>query len=64
MADFGVICSYSRPRVSNDNPFSERQLKTLKQQSDYPGRFSGPQHTRLWASDYFAWITTSIATVA
>ena len=55
MADFGVVCSHSRPRVSNDNPFSESQFKTLKHQPDYPGRFSSPQHARLWASDYFAW---------
>ena len=37
----GVERSYSRPRVSNDNPFSESQFKTLKYQPDYPGAFEG-----------------------
>lgn len=55
MADFGVVCSHSRPRVSSDNPYSESQFKTLKHQPDYPGRFDSPGHARLWASDYFAW---------
>jgi putative transposase len=57
MADFGVVCSHSRPRVSNDNPYSESQFKTLKHQPDYPGRFDSPGHALLWASDYFAWCT-------
>lgn len=55
MADFGVVCSHSRPRVSNDNPFSESQFKTLKTQPDFPGRFESPGHARHWASNYFAW---------
>jgi putative transposase len=55
MADFGVVCSHSRPRVSNDNPYSESQFKTLKHQPDYPGRFESPDQARRWASDYFAW---------
>jgi putative transposase len=55
MADFGVVCSHSRPRVSNDNPYSESQFKTLKFQPDYPKRFESAQYARLWASDYFAW---------
>ena len=37
MANLGVSCSHSRPRVSNDNPFSESQFKTQKQQPDYRG---------------------------
>ena len=32
----GVLSSYSRPRVSNDNPFSEAQFRTLKYRSNYP----------------------------
>ena len=55
MADFGVVCSHSRPRVSNDNPYSESHFKTLKLQPDYPMHFESAQHARLWASDYFAW---------
>jgi putative transposase len=55
MAELGVTCSHSRPRVSNDNPFSESQFKTLKQQPDYPGRFEGPGHARAWCTEYFLW---------
>jgi transposase InsO family protein len=40
----GVERSHSRPRVSNDNAFSESQFKTLKYQPDYPGAF--PQQAR------------------
>jgi len=50
-----VTCSHSRPRVSNDNAFSESQFKTQKYQPDYPGRFDHPAHARNWCEDYFAW---------
>ena len=39
MADLGVTKTHSRPHVSNDNPFSEAQFKTLKYRPDYPDRF-------------------------
>jgi putative transposase len=39
MADLGVVKSHSRPHVSDDNPFSEAQFKTLKYRPDYPARF-------------------------
>jgi putative transposase len=55
MADVGVVCSHGRPRVSNDNPFSESQFKTLKTHPDFPGRFDSPESARLWAVDYFCW---------
>ena len=55
MAELGATCSHSRPRVSNDNPFSESQFKTQKLQPDYPGRFQGPGHARSWCADYFRW---------
>jgi len=38
-ASLGVTRSFNRPHVSNDNPFSEAQFRTLKYQPDYPGRF-------------------------
>ncbi|MDN5940146.1 MAG: IS3 family transposase, partial [Salinisphaera sp.] len=44
----GVSRSYSRPRVSNDNPFSESQFKTLKYSPDYPGRFTDTEQARQW----------------
>ena len=40
LADLGVTQSHSRPHVSNDNPFSEAQFKTLKYRPDFPERFS------------------------
>jgi putative transposase len=51
----GVSRSFSRPRVSNDNPFIESQFKTLKYQPDYPGRFAGDLHGRAWLQDFFVW---------
>jgi putative transposase len=39
LADLGVTKTHSRPYVSNDNPFSESQFKTLKYRPDFPGRF-------------------------
>ena len=45
-ADLGVTQSHSRPNVSNDNPFSEAQFKTLKYRPDFPERFGSAQHGR------------------
>lgn len=39
LADLGVTKSHSRPHVSDDNPYSEAQFKTLKYRPDYPERF-------------------------
>jgi len=55
MADLGVTKTHSRPHVSNDNPYSEAQFKTLKYQPDYPTRFGCPQDARSWAKDFFGW---------
>jgi putative transposase len=51
----GASRSFSRPRVSNDNPYSEAQFKTLKYQPDYPGCFASLLHGRAWLQDFFAW---------
>ena len=55
MRTLDVTCSHSRPRVSNDNAFSESPFKTQKYQPDYPGRFDHPAHARHWCEDYFDW---------
>jgi|AntDeeMetagen681_2_1112603.scaffolds.fasta_scaffold03014_3 Transposase and inactivated derivatives len=55
MGELGVTCSHSRPRVSNDNPFSESQFKTSKYQPDYPGRFESIAHARQWYGTYVDW---------
>ncbi|WP_432182403.1 transposase [Streptomyces sp. NBC_00063] len=44
LIDPGVTRSHSRPKVSNDNPYSEAQFKTTKYMSDYPERFDSPAH--------------------
>lgn len=55
MADLGVTKSHSRPHVSNDNPFSEAQFKTLKYRPDYPRRFGCIADARAWAKFFFSW---------
>ena len=39
LADLGITRTHSRPHVSNDNPFSEAQFKTLKYRPAFPERF-------------------------
>jgi putative transposase len=58
MADMGVIKSHSRPHVSNDNPFSEAQFKTMKYRPDYPSRFGSIDETREFGKIFFAWYNT------
>lgn len=55
MADLGVTKTHSRPHVSNDNPYSEAQFKTLKYRPDYPARFGCQPDARSWAQDFFQW---------
>lgn len=47
-----VIASYSRPRVSDDNPFSESLFKTIKYDQSCPDRFDSIDHARAWTADY------------
>ena len=55
LADLGVIQSHSRPHVSNDNPYSESQFKTLKYRPSFPGLFASIQQARAWCQDFFPW---------
>ena len=55
LAQLGVERSVSRPRVSNDNPYSESCFKTIKYQPDYPGRFHDAAHARRWFTEFFEW---------
>ena len=55
LVDLGVAASFSRPRVSNDNPFSEAQFKTLKYRPEFPERFDGIEHARAYLREFFAW---------
>jgi len=55
LADLGVTKTHSRPHVSNDNPFSESQFKTMKYRPGYPSRFGSIQDARAFAVDFFRW---------
>ena len=59
LADLGVAKTHSRPHVSNDNPFSEAQFKTLKYRPDFPERFSGLQAARAFSVNFFRWYNTA-----
>ncbi|WP_437904705.1 IS3 family transposase [Sorangium sp. So ce327] len=55
LGSLGVVRSFSRPHVSDDNAFSESQFKTLKYQPDYPDRFTSLAHARAWCQEFFSW---------
>lgn len=54
-SDLGIEGSHSRPRVSNDNPFSEAQFRTFKYRPDFPDRFGSVEHARSVSHDLFDW---------
>jgi putative transposase len=58
LADLGVAKSHSRPHVSNDNPYSEAQFKTLKYRPGFPARFGSLEDARAFARTFFAWYNT------
>jgi putative transposase len=55
LATLGVVKSHSRPQVSNDNPFSESQFKTLKYQPEFPQRFASHEHGLMFCREFFPW---------
>ena len=58
LIDPDILASYSKPRVSDDNPYSESQFKTLKYAPSYAGRFSDPQDARTYFQAFFPWYST------
>jgi putative transposase len=54
-ADLGVTKTHARPHVSNDNPFSEAQFKTLKYRPEFPERFESLEQARIHLRRFFAW---------
>lgn len=52
LIDLNVTRSHSRPRVSNDNPFSEAWFKTLKYAPVFPERFGSLQHARIFMDEF------------
>jgi putative transposase len=55
LADLGVTKSHSRPHVSNDNPYSESQFKTLKHRPGFPACFTSMEEARAFCQDFFRW---------
>ena len=58
LADLGIIRTHSRPHVSNDNPFSEAQFKTLKSRPEFPERFASAEAARAFGHPFFTWYNT------
>ena len=55
LADLGVTKTHSRPHVSDDNPFSESQFRTLKYRPEFPDRFGCIQDSRAFCQGFFRW---------
>ena len=55
LADLGVTKSHSRPHVSNDNPFSESQFRTLKYRPSFPERFGSFEDAHAFCGRFFGW---------
>ncbi len=56
MEELGVLRSFSRPRVSNDNPYSESLFRTVKYRPDYPRRpFRSVEEACAWVAAFVSW---------
>lgn len=55
LEDLGIDQSHSRPRVSNDNPYSESQFKTLKYSPEFPDRFGSIEDARAFCDQFFTY---------
>jgi putative transposase len=55
LADLGVTKSHSRPHVSNDNPYSESQFRTMKYRPEFPERFGSFQDAHAFCGRFFRW---------
>jgi len=58
LADLGVTKTHSRPYVSDDNPFSESQFRTMKYRPEFPDRFGSIQDGRAFCRPFFEWYNT------
>jgi putative transposase len=58
LSDLGVTKTHSRPHVSDDNPFSESQFKTLKYRPEFPDRFGSIHDARGFCQVFFPWYNT------
>jgi putative transposase len=55
LADLGVTKTHSRPYVSDDNPYSESQFRTLKYRPEFPDRFGCLEDARAFGQVFFPW---------
>ena len=55
LSDLGVTKTHSRPHVSDDNPYSEAQFKTLKYRPEFPDRFGSLEDARAFCQGFFTW---------
>ena len=55
LVDLDVAPSFSRPRVSDDNPFSEAEFRTMKYGPEYPDRFASYKDARDFCRRFFTW---------
>jgi len=55
LEDLGITRSFSRPRTSDDNPYSEAAFKTVKYRPDYPAHFESINDARTWMRQFVAW---------
>lgn len=55
LIDLGVAQSHSRPSISDDNPYSEAQFKTMKYGASYPERFASIEAARVWMRQFVSW---------
>jgi len=60
LSDMGITKTHSRPHVSNDNPFSESQFKTMKYRPKFPKRFGSIQDARAFTVDFMQWYNQEI----
>jgi transposase InsO family protein len=57
--NLGVVPSFSRPRVSNDNPYSESLFRTMKYRPEYPSKpFENIEHAQEWVDGFVFWYNT------
>lgn len=55
LLDHGVTTTHNRPRVSNDNPYSESEFRTMKYRPNYPGTFDTLDDARAFVDAYVPW---------
>jgi len=59
LADLNITQTHNRPRVSNDNPFSESEFRTMKYRPNYPGTVSDIEQARAFMGWYVTWYNTN-----